>query len=93
MKYYRSLQPGGFPFAFVYNEHVVEFISSRVNKTLVKLVAKLGGYMRLPLNSPGLDKLVENHVVENNKLIKALGCKLPVSARQGILKTIQPFKG
>jgi nucleoside-diphosphate-sugar epimerase len=63
----------------------------KVNRHIVRAVAKIGDFLELPLNSERLGKLVENYVVENNKLIKGLGCKLPVSAKEGIIRTIRSF--
>ncbi len=49
--------------------------------------------MKLPLNSERLKKLTENYLVSNQKIKSALGIdKLPVSASQGLEKTIKSFK-
>lgn len=64
----------------------------KVNRNLIELLSKLGDILKFPLNTERLSKLVENYVVDNSKLTKAIGCKLPVSARDGILKTIRSFQ-
>lgn len=58
----------------------------------IKRVAKFGDHMYLPLNSERLQKLTENYVVSNKKLIKAIGKPLPIESKEGLLKTFQSFK-
>ncbi len=61
--------------------------------TLIKFVAKLGDKLRLPLNSERLQKLTENYVVSTQKIKTALGIeKLPLTAEEGLIKTIRSFK-
>jgi nucleoside-diphosphate-sugar epimerase len=60
------------------------------NKALVQLAAKVGTVLHLPLNTERLQKLTENYVVSNAKIKQALGVdKLPVSAKEGLLKTLR----
>lgn len=64
----------------------------RINKRLIKNVAKLGDRFNLPFNSERLMKLTENYVVSNAKLKKVLGIEyLPVTAREGVTNTINSF--
>jgi hypothetical protein len=57
------------------------------------MIAKIGDLLYLPLNSEKLQKLTESYVVSNEKIKKALKIdKLPISASEGILKTIHSFK-
>ena len=64
-----------------------------INKALVKLLAKTGDILHLPLNSFRLDKLTENYVVSNDKIKNALGIRrMPVDARTGLTKTIKSFQ-
>jgi nucleoside-diphosphate-sugar epimerase len=58
----------------------------------IKSIAKLGDTLNLPLNSERLQKLTENYVVSNDKIVKAIGKPLPVSSREGLLRTFQSFK-
>lgn len=58
----------------------------------VNSLAKIGDKLSLPLNSERLQKLTESYVVSNAKIKKAIGKELPVSARQGLQKTIQSFQ-
>ncbi|MEY2669705.1 MAG: hypothetical protein RLZZ577_21 [Bacteroidota bacterium] len=63
-----------------------------VPKDLIKSLAKLGDVFRLPLTTERLKKLTESYVVSNQKIKTAIGNDLPVSARDGLLKTFQSFK-
>lgn len=58
---------------------------------IIKIVAKFGDFLRLPLNSERLQKLTENYVVSNDKLITVLKEDLPVSAKSGLRRTIESF--
>lgn len=58
----------------------------------IKKIAQLGDYLRLPLNTERLQKLTENYVVSNHKIIEAMGKALPVSSEEGLLKTFQSFR-
>lgn len=65
----------------------------RLPKGLMTFCAKLGGWLRLPLNPDRLQKLTENYVSSNKKIKKALGVtEMPVSARDGLVRTIDSFK-
>lgn len=60
---------------------------------LIKAVVKIGDVVPLPLNSERLQKLTESYVVSNTKIKQALGLeKLPLSAKEGLEKTIRSFK-
>ena len=62
-----------------------------VPKSLVKLIAKVGDVLPLPVNSERLQKLTENYEVSNLKIKKAMQKNLPLSAEKGIKKTISSF--
>jgi nucleoside-diphosphate-sugar epimerase len=64
----------------------------KVPAPLIKWIAAVGDRLSLPLNSERLQKLTENYVVSNQKLLKAIGKPLPFSAREGLIKTFQSFK-
>lgn len=56
-------------------------------------VASLGSVLHLPLNRERLRKLTENYVVSNAKIKRSLGIeKMPVSAREGMRKTLESFR-
>lgn len=64
----------------------------KISQKKIKSFAKLGDLLRLPLNSERLEKLTENFVVSNEKIVKAIGKPLPVSAEDGLMKTLNSFK-
>jgi nucleoside-diphosphate-sugar epimerase len=64
----------------------------RINVSVIKTCAKLGDYLNLPLNSERLQKLTENYVVSNQKLVAVIGKPLPVTTKVGILQTFESFK-
>ena len=64
----------------------------RIPRSLMEGFAKLGGVLHLPLNPERLQKLTENYVSSNAKIKAALGIeKLPVRAKDGLIKTIKSF--
>ncbi|MGG7035215.1 MAG: NAD-dependent epimerase/dehydratase family protein [Flavobacterium sp.] len=65
----------------------------KINSSLIKFMATVGDKLRLPLNNERLQKLTESYVVSNKKIVDALGKTLPVSSRNGLLKTFESFKG
>lgn len=58
----------------------------------IRGVAKFGDVLHLPLNSERLQKLTENYVVSNQKIVGAIGKPLPVGSKEGLLKTFESFK-
>lgn len=64
----------------------------RIPQGLMNCVAKVGGWLHLPLNPLRMQKLTENYVSSNAKIKNALGVdKLPVAARDGLVATIRSF--
>lgn len=83
------------------NELIEEICNSLGKKTriwklpkgLMTCIAKMGGWLHLPLNPDRLQKLTENYVSSNAKIKKALGIKkMPVEAREGLKVTLNSFK-
>lgn len=65
----------------------------RLPKGMMTGVAKLGGWLHLPLNPDRLQKLTENYVSSNAKIKAALGVeKMPVDARDGLQRTLESFR-
>ena len=65
----------------------------RLPKGLMNGVAKMGGWLHLPLDPDRLQKLTESYVSSNAKIKKALGVdKMPVDARQGLKITLKSFQ-
>ncbi len=62
-----------------------------VPKGLILSFSKLGDLFRLPLTSERLQKLTESYVVSNQKIRFAIGKDLPVTAKDGLLKTFNSF--
>ena len=63
----------------------------KVSKGLIQSFAKIGDVLRLPLTTERLQKLTESYVVSNQKIKTAIGKDLPVSAKNGLLKTFKSF--
>ena len=59
---------------------------------IIKIIAKIGDVIPLPLNSERLKKLTESYMVSNEKLKKNIGKELPLTSRVGILNTFKTFK-
>lgn len=59
--------------------------------SFVKKIARIGDVLHLPLHSERLQKLTESYQVSNAKIVKAIGKPLPVTAKEGLLKTFQSF--
>ena len=81
---------------------LIELISESVGKKshiwklpkgLMDTAARVGGVLHLPLNKDRLQKLTENYVVSNDKIKRALGIdKMPISAKEGMRKTLDSFR-
>lgn len=63
----------------------------RIPKFLIKRFSKLGDLLKLPLNTERLSKLTETYIVSNNKIKKAINKQLPISAKDGLMKTFNSF--
>jgi nucleoside-diphosphate-sugar epimerase len=63
-----------------------------IYKGLIQFGANMGNVLKLPLNEERLQKLTDSYVVSNKKLMTAIGKPLPVSSREGLLKTFNSFK-
>ena len=65
----------------------------KLPKGLMNGVAKVGGWLHLPLNPERLRKLTESYVSSNAKIKKALGVeRMPVDAREGLQRTLESFR-
>jgi hypothetical protein len=54
-------------------------------------LAKLGNLFQLPLTTERLQKLTESYVVSNKKIKSVIGKDIPVSAKDGLLKTFNSY--
>ena len=63
-----------------------------VPQFLIKGLAKVGDILPLPLNTKRLKKRTSTLLLSNNKINTVLGInKLPLTAEQGLEKTIKSF--
>jgi nucleoside-diphosphate-sugar epimerase len=51
-----------------------------LSQNVISSIVKFGDHLHLPLNSERLQKLTEDYVVSNDKIIKVIGKSFPVSA-------------
>jgi nucleoside-diphosphate-sugar epimerase len=63
-----------------------------IPSNIVKITAKIGDFLRLPLNTERLNKLTESYLVSNQKIVEAIGKPLPIRAKDGLIKTFNSFK-
>jgi len=63
----------------------------KISRGLIQFLAKLGDLLHLPITSERLQKLTESYVVSNKKINNAIGIELPISAKDGLLKTFNSF--
>ncbi len=65
----------------------------RLPKGLMNGVAKVGGWLHLPLDPERLRKLTDNYISSNAKIKAALGvARMPVDARTGLQRTLESFR-
>jgi nucleoside-diphosphate-sugar epimerase len=63
-----------------------------ISQRIIRLIARVGDVLNLPLNTERLQKLTESYIVSNKKLKQALGKKLPVTSTEGLIITFDSFK-
>jgi nucleoside-diphosphate-sugar epimerase len=63
----------------------------KISQGLIHSLSKFGDLFRLPLTTERLQKLTETYLVSNQKIKSAIGKALPVTARDGFLKTFKSF--
>lgn len=61
----------------------------RLNKSMIRFIANAGDKLGLPINNEMLQKLTTDYVVSNKKLLSVLDKPLPLSSREGLLKTLR----
>lgn len=100
----REINSGVYNFAddeFLSTNELVQIISSvskkkslsiAIPKGIINGIARIGDFIKFPLNSETVQKMTENYRVSNQKIKTAIGVeKLPNSAQQGLEKTIKSF--
>lgn len=64
----------------------------RIPKGPMRLAARLGDVLHLPLNTERIEKLTEDSFVDNAALKRALGWqKMPIAAEDGMRQTLRSF--
>jgi len=63
-----------------------------IPRFLIRCMANLGDFLYLPFNSHKLNKLTENYIVSNKKIVTAIGSSLPVETEAGLRRTLSSFK-
>ena len=80
---------------------VIKIIAGSLNKkpklwaipqSPVRILAKIGDMLKLPLNTERLVKLTENYIVSNRKIKEAINSSLPITTKGGLLITAKSFK-
>lgn len=65
----------------------------RIPKGFMRLGAKIGDILHLPLNTERLQKLTEDALLDNTPLKQALGwTSMPIQAEEGLITTLNAFK-
>jgi nucleoside-diphosphate-sugar epimerase len=62
-----------------------------LSTSVIEGIASTGDKLHLPFNIECLQKLTSSYVVSNAKIKAAIGKPLPVSSREGLLKTFKSF--
>ena len=63
----------------------------KIPKFIIFTFSKLGDLLKLPLNTESLNKLTENYIVSNNKILQAINKSLPLGSKEGLIKTFNSF--
>jgi nucleoside-diphosphate-sugar epimerase len=63
----------------------------KISKRLIEGLAFFGDKLHLPLNKERLHKLTSSYVVSNKKINRIIGKTLPVSSRDGLIRTFNSF--
>lgn len=79
---------------------IIKLISNSLNKKikiwkipkfLIKTIVNFGDLFKLPLNTERLNKLTESYIVSNSKIKLAINKNLPLSSKDGMIKTLDSF--
>ena len=72
--------------------HEKKSIILNIPKSIIYTFTKFGDLLRLPLNTERLNKLTENYIVSNEKIKQSINKKIPVTSKDGLIKTFKSFK-
>ena len=101
----RQIEPGTYNVADdspLSTKEMISIIGEAINKrplilnppqSLMRQLASLGDRLSLPINSERLQKLTEDYVVSNAKLLQALGRRaMPITASAGLSQTAHALR-
>lgn len=63
----------------------------KVPKSIINVIASIGTFFKLPFSNSSVKKLTENYEVDNTKIKSTLKIELPISAEEGLLRTLKSF--
>jgi nucleoside-diphosphate-sugar epimerase len=63
----------------------------KIPKKIISILARIGDFTNLPLNTERLNKLTSSYIVCNNKILKAINKKLPDDSESGLLNVFENF--
>jgi nucleoside-diphosphate-sugar epimerase len=63
----------------------------KIPKKIISILARIGDFTYLPLNTERLNKLTSSYVVCNKKILKAINKKLPEDSKSGLLNVFENF--
>lgn len=63
----------------------------KVPKIIIYILAMIGDYMPIPLNSERLEKLSSNYIVSNKKILTAIKKELPENTKSALIRTFKTF--
>ena len=61
----------------------------KIPKKIMSVLARIGDFIYLPLNTERLNKLTSSYVVCNKKILKAINKKLPEDSKSGLLNVFE----
>ena len=61
----------------------------KVPISIVKMLAKIGDFINLPLNTERLNKLTSSYVVSNKKILNVINKKLPENSKSGLFNIFE----
>ena len=63
----------------------------KVPKIIIFILAIIGDYIPIPLNSERLEKLSSNYIVSNKKILTAIKKELPENTKSALIRTFKTF--
>ena len=63
----------------------------KIPKKIIKIFAKIGDLINMPLNTERLKKITTSFIVSNEKIMKAVKKKLPENSKIGLSNVFEKF--